>query len=439
MSKSFFRNTAVCLLLSAVCLCGCSGRTGTFDFVDLDQDEYFLCTDHGSRSGGILILDAGGNTVMQMDNAALELCLKPSGEKIPLTAGIIPRDSYLLITTHEGEDVPENYKTGMWSVSRNDWILSPETGFPATSMDDDYLCSFRVGQTDYNMDFKPYEPDSETYPLENGVVLHNQPENGNYYIADSEGNPYLTAQEYFQRNHVTADYLTDSLSVEKVIDGKYLIVQFFAGEYQPDGKILSTGVTRLCDLQGNELYPKWDYNYVIYATDQYQNINHRLLNFYDSKAGKDYYVDLDSMKELELLTGYEEIIYRTDALFLLRNGNEYTIYDASSQEKGAVFTSEETPYTIYVLGLNSYAIQGMSSSLITINGSETPVDSPETVFVTDCEYPVVTVGEVFGTSSGSYILDPEGSLVLKADQEILYADSSCYMYYNNDRFFIQAY
>ena len=77
----------------------------------------------------------------------------------------------------------------------------------------------------------------------------------------------------------------------------------------------------------------------------------------------------------------------------------------------------------------------MSSSLITIDGSETPVGSPETVFVTDCEYPVVTVGEVFGTSSGSYILDPEGSLVLKADQEILYADSSCYMYYNNDQLY----
>ena len=122
------------------------------------------------------------------------------------------------------------------------------------------------------------------------------------------------------------------------------------------------------------------------------------------------------MEELELPTGYDEITYKTDTLFLLRNGNEYTIYDASSQEKGSVFTSEETPYTIYVLGLDTYAIQSMSSSLITIDGSETPVDSPETVFVTDCEYPVVTVGEVFGTSSGSYILDPEGSLVLKADQ-----------------------
>ncbi len=169
------------------------------------------------------------------------------------------------------------------------------------------------------------------------------------------------------------------------------------------------------------------------------DINHRILCFSDSGSDDDHYVDLDNMEELELPTGYDEITYKTDTLFLLRNENEYTIYDASSQEKGSVFTSEETPYTIYVLGLDTYAIQSMSSSLITIDGSETPVDSPETVFVTDCEYPVVTVGEVFGTSSGSYILDPEGSLVLKADQEILYADSSCYMYYNNDQFFIQPY
>ncbi len=243
-------------------------------------------------------------------------------------------------------------------------------------MADDILCSFLIGHTEYDMDFKPYEPGSETYNLENGIVLHNQMENGNYYIADSDGNPYLTAQEFFEHNHIT-------------------------------DAILSEDGTRFCDLQGNILYPEWDYNYVSLVTDQYENINHRILCFSDSGSDDDHYVDLDNMEELELPTGYDEITYKTDTLFLLRNGNEYTIYDASS--------------------------------LITIDGSETPVDSPETVFVTDCEYPVVTVGEVFGTSSGSYILDPEGSLVLKADQEILYADSSCYMYYNNDQFFIQPY
>ena len=68
------------------------------------------------------------------------------------------------------------------------------------------------------MDFKPYEPGSETYNLENGIVLHNQMENGNYYIADSDGNPYLTAQEFFEHNHITDDYLMDSLSIEKVVD-----------------------------------------------------------------------------------------------------------------------------------------------------------------------------------------------------------------------------
>lgn len=161
---------------------------------------------------------------------------------------IIPRDSYLLITTHEGEDVPENYKTGMWSVSRNDWILSPEPGFPVTSMADDILCSFLIGHTEYDMDFKPYEPGSETYNLENGIVLHNQMENGNYYIADSDGNPYLTAQEFFEHNHIT-------------------------------DAILSEDGTRFCDLQGNILYPEWDYNYVSLVTDQYENINHRILCF----------------------------------------------------------------------------------------------------------------------------------------------------------------
>ena len=136
----------------------------------------------------------------------------------------------------------------MWSVSRNDWILSPEPGFPVTSMADDILCSFLIGHTEYDMDFKPYEPGSETYNLENGIVLHNQMENGNYYIADSDGNPYLTAQEFFEHNHIT-------------------------------DAILSEDGTRFCDLQGNILYPEWDYNYVSLVTDQYENINHRILCF----------------------------------------------------------------------------------------------------------------------------------------------------------------
>ncbi len=106
-------------------------------------------------------------------------------------------------------------------------------------MADDILCSFLIGHTEYDMDFKPYEPGSETYNLENGIVLHNQMENGNYYIADSDGNPYLTAQEFFEHNHIT-------------------------------DAILSEDGTRFCDLQGNILYPEWDYNYVSLVTDQYE-------------------------------------------------------------------------------------------------------------------------------------------------------------------------
>ena len=46
-------------------------------------------------------------------------------------------------------------------------------------------------------------------------------------------------------------------------------------------------------------------------------------------------------------------------------------------------------------------------------------------------------GKVLGPYDESYVIDPEGNLAMQADHEILYADKSCYMYYENKQFVIQ--
>ena len=83
-------------------------------------------------------------------------------------------------------------------------------------------------------------------------------------------------------------------------------------------------------------------------------------------------------------------------------------------------------------------VQEFGNSRIFIHDREvSSEDSIEYAPVYPSPYPVILSGKVLGPYDESYVIDPEGNLAMQADHEILYADKSCYMYYENEQFVIR--
>lgn len=70
MYKMRFRNTALCLFLLAVCLWGCGKDSDSLDFMNLEPDEVFLCTDNGDSKAGILLLDSRGKEILKLERSS---------------------------------------------------------------------------------------------------------------------------------------------------------------------------------------------------------------------------------------------------------------------------------------------------------------------------------------------------------------------------------
>ena len=438
MYKMRFRNTALCLFLLAVCLWGCGKDSDSLDFMNLEPDEVFLCTDNGDSKAGILLLDSRGKEILKLEEAALQVCIKPSGEILHQTAGVLPSDSYLFISFYYDPSDTTNYTTGVWGIEKEEWIFEPEEGTLAYYAEDDVMNSFQIGAKEYGLDFLPYESVPETYEFENGLVLHNEMKDGNYYIASDDGASYLTPSEFFERNPIIADYLQDSISIEKVIMGKYMIISYTIGTYESDGTCTLSGQKAFCDQNGNRLYPEWDYNYVFFVSDQFDYSVTDIMEFYDTDKDVAHYLDLTQMKELKIPDGYQQVLYREDKTFLLQQGETYTVYDARTGETGGVFTLDSQPQDIIVLSPDTYVVQEFGNSRIFIHDREVSSESPaEYAPVYPSPYPVILSGKVLGPYDESYVIDPDGNLVMQADHEILYADKSCYMYYENEQFVIR--
>lgn len=436
--KMFFRITIRCLFLCAVYLCGCEKHSDSLDFMNLEPDEVFLCTDNGDSEAGILLLDSRGKEILKLEEAALQVCMKPSGEIIPQTAGVLPSDTYLFISFYYDPLDTTNYTTGVWSIEKADWIFEPKEGMLAYYADEDVITSFQVGDKEYGLDFLPYKSIPETYEFENGLVLHNEMKDGNYYIASDDGVSYLTPSEFFERNSINADYLQDSISIEKVIMGKYMLLSYTIGTYEADGTCTLSRQIAFCNQNGNMLYPEWDYNYVLFVSDQFDHTVTDIMEFYDTDKDVAHYLDLTQMKELKIPNGYQQVLYRKDRTFLLQQGETYTVYDAGTGETGAVFMLDSQPQDIIVLSPDTYVVQEFNNSRIFIHDQEVSSESSaEYAPVCPSPYPVVLTGKVFGPYDASYIIDSEGNLAMKADHEILYADKFCYMYYEDEQFFIR--
>ena len=411
-------------LLLTLTIAGCSttsllsGSNST-----IPTGNYFLC-DHAGTTG-IIVYSPTGEKTAHFPNASVTTIILEDGTYVYSDTGILPEDSILFVEDNV------THAVGVWDVDQAAWILEPTEQrltchTPTLTGQMEY---FELGENAYNLDFEPIDGTEPTlYPLSDGRSLQNVKEGDIPYIGDENGNYFLGAQRFLSQN-LHLDILPGtprSIELNHTILEKYLNISY--SYYITDDQGVSHGnvSSYLCDLSGNILFSEFDYQGVFYPLDQFNNTNRDLLRFIDTDGNTTHYMDLRNESVIPIPAGYQKMRNMSTDLFLLSNENQYTIYNASTKEFGATF-STDLPLNIYVFGLDTYVIQKLNESIIVIDGQLYEPDTPyEIATVRNCHYPVICTGEFLGKVYTSYVVDHGGHLVMGTNQFVTYADSTYY-------------
>ena len=418
---------ALYILGSFLFLVSCSGTQ-----LHLPKGKYLLCTG-GAYQDGVVVLDSNGKIVFRLDNARVEYCMEKDGALIRYSnryqvRGEIPDDCILFIITVGADD---QAKTGVWDVSTKKWMVPLAESLMGCALDDGRMEHFSINYKNYGPDCKPYkEKKTKSFEFANGLVLENRyDEEGYSYISDTSGNVYMDGPMFYKKNCDSGMPLTleKNVSIEKTVSDKYMIISYDFHRSQENGRILYSGRSYLCDMDGRILYPEWNYTSVYYPKDQFGFIDRKLLILMNGEERPLHYLDLSTGKEPKLPPEFQECFNMGNGFFLLRQGSEYTIYNAATQEKGATF-HEKDAGPIYVLGLNSYIIDKLCDYEIVINGEELRLsDTVQMASIIPGKYPIVQVRKFHGSNYVSYILNPKGELVLKTGRKVEYAGKFNYL------------
>ncbi len=237
------------------------------------------------------------------------------------------------------------------------------------------------------------------------------------------------------------------------VPGKYMAVDCLENRVETDSVAAENAVSFLCDLQGNILYPEWEYDFVTYPKDQYGRYERGIIEFAymtdeDEAMKSSRFLDVASGEEIILPDGYECARFMRDGYFLLSRKNEYAIYDVSTQAITRTFTIEGDAFagTIYVLGSDGYIVQdpfgGADGNQVVIEGKTVKMKDSATVgYLLPGEYQVVKIGTLLDTSvEKAYILNPDGQMLLETKEDVIYADEEGYLIWDvTGKYQIQSY
>lgn len=397
--------------------------------IRLDETQIYLCS--YNYDTGILVLDSNGESLLKLSNADVLLCITPDGT-ILSDVGQIPADSILLIQFYEDDQM----QGGVWNAGEKGWEIQPTNGSITfyTSIYDGKLTHFNIGDNSYGLDFKPYSEKQQTYQMEDGILL----QNADNKIVTETGESYLDIDQFLKINDIKGATTPDSyIQISQVINSKYMILRCYMNESTDEsGAARGTEYFYLCDAEGYIQYPEWNYDYVVYAQDQFQQEDKQYLYFHNAsgETSQDHYLNLAEDKEVALPRNYETISYKYHGLFLLSNENQFTIYDSITQSFGSTYFVSSTNINSYVFGLDSYVIPLTSERSVVIEGVQQQLDNEiSAIYTYPGEYSVITAGKT------SYILDLQGELILSSEENIIHADDQYYLTLMNNSFNIHDY
>lgn len=293
------------MLFGVLYISGCAKTN-----ICLDETRIYLCS--YNYDTGILVLDSNGESLFKLSNADVLLCITPDGT-ILSDVGQIPEDSILLIQFYKDNQM----QGGVWNAGEKGWEIQPTNGSITfyTSIYDGKLTHFNIGDNSYGLDFKPYSEKQQTYQMEDGILL----QNADNKIVTETGESYLDIGQFLEINDIKGATTPDSyIQIGQVINSKYMILRCYMNESTDElGAARGTEYSYLCDAEGYIQYPEWNYDYVVYAQDQFQQEDKQYLYFHKAsgETSQDHYLNLAEDKEVALPRNYETISYKYHGLF----------------------------------------------------------------------------------------------------------------------------
>lgn len=448
-------------ILSVFLFLLCSG-CGKAEF-QLAEDKYYLCSTNGIYDAGTVLLDRYGEIIKSFPNMYVHTLVDTSGHVLDQYAGEISKDMILIMSKKNEINEYDFPSIGVYRVGEPDWILEPRKTNLTYSFawKDSRFSGLQIDGILFNSKFEitdEYIENDTIYYGKNGY--HTQvSETCDNKIVDQNEHLILDANTFYNKNKSIVPYFPENteLSMYDLINEDCMIVEYshyIIGETLTGTfKQLDYTYLYFCTPDGTLLGTDLDYseNYSI------RRESHNSYNL-DSCASKKYlcrendngdkeYLKVDGKTITKLhLPDTGEISFFENGFYLIKNGNNYTIYDGEEDKETLSFTSDLSMGAINILGQNSCMIigfpeakKGFESQLI-LSGKEIPTFEQK---YTDIES-VQTAGQysIFHPLNGdrkshsSYITERTGKCIYKTDKNVIWIDEHYMLVLEDNIYFI---
>lgn len=405
-------------------------------------EEYYLCsegdTDNNSNKNSFL-LDSEGKVVEAFPGYYVYFVIDKEGFLLDRYAGKISSGTFLVLTS--SKDIHTSV-SGVYAVGENKWIIDPKERFVGYKGDGNgRVTRLKFGDSEYNYLSKIASEDKKTQPCYGEKGLHTETgEAGKDKIVDKDGNNVLDAQTFYQINKPLVPAPIDDIyypiiSILDVINENCFLITYLQKEYlcSADGRVISiSGLDYLSsdyrfyreeDSTGNTVYTSSKYLLLC-------NNNH---DRYHVKVEKSEVTLLDMPES-------DEIYYQGNGLYLLKNQDEYCIYDGEKGVETCTF-SLKGKRTMYVssIGQKSH-LRGiidkqndksvMLKEIEIINEPDVLILKEENVrgpIIADDGFTILDIYDEKEDETISYIMNRAGECVKKISGKVVWADKDYYL------------
>ena len=446
------------LFFAVLLFSGCSKKEEN-SFIDLEQDDYFVCsyeasyqTEEVSSDYEAVLLNSEGELVEEFPGGFIRSILTEDGFMIQQGNGVVSKGTTLIISFPEDT---WNYRTGAYLVGENRWLY--ESGEPVSCIehydDTGRLNNFQFGNEFYDRFFKKIPNEESAVTCCGTEQLHNEPDrNGNIRIVNKDGKVMLTPETFYQKNSSVFSesqlkpksielydvYNKDCWKISYEVEGMYFPKVCLC---KADGTIIEIqGLDYLNMDMGIDRY-SYEYGVSSLESNQY-------LRLTDNISGREYCIKIEgAAAKLVELPEAEQVTYEGNNLFLLQNKNVYQIYDGKKSDIFCSINVGEEPsdnISVQILGKNAY----YQNQIIDIEGKEAiqykfifqnkerNVDGSDVKSIlrlkNGCS--IIVINEK--GSNVSLIVHSDGSYDEKIGKMVKWANDQYYLTYEKNMFFI---
>ncbi|MCR4789329.1 MAG: hypothetical protein K5888_12170, partial [Lachnospiraceae bacterium] len=319
---------------------------------DTDEDQLYALAD-GGTADTVFIIDKEGNLIKDIPTSELKKNLPETDYPELVAYG----DGYFFYRIYTYDEADNAYYSSFYAINEEDdeatFLYDVKKGYPDSM--DYYDGAFRVVVSYYDStyaeyvvsvkDGKPEKPVADENPVIKAVS------DGGYYIYAGSGN---------------GNFSWETACNERLLDSNGFIIAKSDGNYISIDR--EGNETELSSLGKQDIVICYSNGYVIYASDETENVYGLDLNDDDAKA-----VEICSRKDFQSLGFFEDkyyyVLYRKEGDFR-RKCSDIFVYDPKEESSQKLYENEPAVGTNGMIGESPSGFRVLNGNVY----SETLID-----------------------------------------------------------------